>query len=130
MNRNPFPGTPEANDRYDAYTLYCHVTGKKMRIPMEDDAVWIPALPFPIEIVASYRRLIVAHIKCWEPRGCMAAFVPRVRRFEKLEQQRDRFVKACQSKRVDPVGALDRLHQWAWPNIPPRDREGLERMFR
>ena len=97
-----------------------------MGFAWDDDEVWIRALPYPIEIVAAYKRLVDAHLNLLGSTGLSGALVPQVRRFKKVEQQRDRFVAQCHYKDVDLLLALAELHRLAWPDIPLRERDHAE----
>src|SRR5215469_14543405 len=85
---NPVPLSRAANERHDAYIVYCYLMGKKPSWK-EDDNTWIPKLPYPIGVMAAFRRLIDA-MRAWSIRGGSMS------RHKKLEKEAERFVKACQ----------------------------------
>jgi hypothetical protein len=115
---NPVPLSRAANDRYDAYIVDCGLTGKKPSWK-EDDDIWIPKLPYPIEVMAAFRRLI----------GAMRNYAMRERnlaRFKKLEAEAEGFAKACQtSSSLVAEKVLDDLIFRACPNLPSRDKSTL-----
>lgn len=106
--------------------VYCAATGKKPSIT-EDDNEWMPNAPYPIEVMAGFKRLIDAFLGWSRPRG-LAAFTPSLRRYVKLEKQRDFFVAACQAKGIDAPTALSDLISLAFPTMRPKDRRSVERM--
>ena len=115
---NPVPLSRGANDRYDAYMVYCFMVGKKPS-PREDPNEWIPKLPYPIEVMAAFRRLIDA-MRGWSMRES------NVSRYKKLETEAQRFVKACQTdSSLVAETVLDDLIFRVCPNIRARDKDTL-----
>ncbi len=119
---NPVPLSREADQRYDAYIVYCYLMGKKPSWK-EDDNTWIPKLPYPIEVMAAFRRLIDA-MRSYSMRG------GNLSRFKKLEAEAEGFVKACQtSSSLIAETLLDDLIFRTCPNIPNRDKETLNSLI-
>ncbi len=121
-NTNPVPFSRAANDKLDAYLVYCSVIGKQPSSKEEDNA-WIPKLPYSIEVMAAFRRLIDAMRSYSMRNGNMG-------RFKKLLAEAEGFVKACQANSTLVAGqVLDDLLLLAYPNCPSRDKETLHRVL-
>jgi hypothetical protein len=107
---NPVPFSRAANDKLDAYLVYCSVIGKQPS-PKEEDNAWIPKLPYSIEVMAAFRRLIDA-MRSYSMRDS------NVGRFKKLLAEAEGFVKACQANSTLVVGqVLDDLLLMAYPQL-------------
>ncbi len=109
--RNPVPLSRTANERYDAYILYCHMLGKKPSYARERDDIWIPKLPYPVEVMAGFFRLGVA-MRRWAMTRKLS-----YRRYLKLQSEVASFVRSCQANTLDAQNVLDDLILRTWPNI-------------
>jgi hypothetical protein len=116
---NPVPLSREANQRSDAYIVYCYLVGKKPSWK-ESDAAWISKLPYPVPVMAAFRRLIDAMRSYRKTRG---------RGYKKLEAEAEGFVKALTSSSLIAETVLDDLIFQACPNIPNKDKETLSRLI-
>jgi hypothetical protein len=117
---NPVPLSRAANERYDAYVIYCTLSGKEPSLK-EDDSTWIPKLPYPMAVMAAFRRSIDA-LRAYSANDGNFA------KYKKLEGEANGFVAACHANgSLVAKTVLDDLIFRACPNIPDRDKETLSR---